>query len=176
MALSSKLTRAGLTFGLLASFSVPVFAQQPQSSAPDSEMRQGERGQRHRRKRGGDMAFARILGELELTEAQKHQARTIIDNHVEAIKPQREELFRLREQREQGANQADLQPRAKALREQIHESTKNMRAQLLSILTPDQRARFDQMETEFKARRAERRERHRGMRDRDNEQPRDNEQ
>jgi Spy/CpxP family protein refolding chaperone len=174
MSLSSKLTRAGLTFGLLASFSVPVFAQQPQSSAPDSEMQQGERGPRHRRKRGGDMGFTRILRELELTEAQKQQARIIIDNHVATIKPQREELFRLREQREQGADRADLQQRAKALREQIHESTKNMRTQLLSILTPDQRARFDQMETEFKARRAERRQRHRGMRD--SEQPRDNEQ
>jgi Spy/CpxP family protein refolding chaperone len=174
MSLSSKLTRAGLTLGLVASFSAPVFAQQPQASAPDSETQQSERGQRHRRKRGGDMAFTRILRELALTEAQQQQARTIIENHAEAIKPQREELFRLREQREQGADQADLQQRARALREQIHESAKNMRAQLLSILTPDQRARFDQMETEFRARRAERRERRRGMRD--NEQQRDNEQ
>jgi hypothetical protein len=110
----------------------------------------------------------RILRELELTEAQTRQARTIIENHKAAIEPQRQELMKLREQREQGADQADLRSRAKALREQIHESAKDMRAQLLSILTPDQRARLDQMETEFKARREEwRKRRQRAQEDRE---------
>jgi Spy/CpxP family protein refolding chaperone len=103
----------------------------------------------------------RILRELNLTEAQQQQARTIVENHLAAIKPQREELSRLREQREQGAVQGDVSQRAKELRAQIQESMKNTRAQLLNILTAEQRAKFDQMETEFKARREQMRERHR---------------
>ncbi|HEV2912806.1 MAG TPA: Spy/CpxP family protein refolding chaperone [Pyrinomonadaceae bacterium] len=162
----TKLRGAGLVPGLMLLFvlSMPVFAQQSGTTGDDraGDAQQGERGPGRGRYRGrGDRGFMRLLRELDLTEAQAEQARTIIENHKAAIEPQRQELFRLREQREQGADQADLQPRAQALREQIHESAKNMRAQLLSILTPDQRAKLDQMETEFKARRAERRERRR---------------
>jgi Spy/CpxP family protein refolding chaperone len=105
------------------------------------------------------MGSLRILRQLDLTEAQAAQARTIIENHMQATKSQREELMRLREQREQDAPQADSSSRARELRQQLQESAKNMRAQLLTILTPDQRARFDQMETEFKARRQRMRER-----------------
>ncbi|MBA3767765.1 MAG: hypothetical protein H0W99_12420, partial [Acidobacteria bacterium] len=76
----------------------------------------------------------------------------------------------LREQKEQGAESADLHSRAQALRTQIHESTKNMRAELLAILTPDQRTRLDQMETEFKGRREQMRERRRQMPENDEQQ------
>jgi Spy/CpxP family protein refolding chaperone len=156
MSLSSKLTLAGLTLGLALSVGAPVFAQQqPQTGERDAQ--RGERrgdGPRHRGKRGGgDMGFLRILRQLDLTEAQSAQARTIIENHMAATKSQREELMKLREQREQGGDQADVSSRAKELRQQLQTSAKDMRAQLLTILTPDQRAKFDQMETEFKARR-----------------------
>jgi Spy/CpxP family protein refolding chaperone len=155
--------------GLAASLSAPVFAQQPGPSAPGPDTHRDERGDgpHQRGRRGGDMAFMRILRELNLTAAQAAQARTIAENHMAAIKPQREELFKLREQREQGADQADVSARAKELREQIQESTKNMRAQLLAILTAEQRAKFDQMEKEFKARRDEMRERHRDRQEND---------
>lgn len=163
MSLRGKLTLAALGLGLALSFSAPVFAQQPQTDAPERDGHRGERGRgdrgpRHRGKRGGDMGFLRILRQLDLSEAQAAQARTIIENHLEATKSQREELMRLREQREQNGAQADVSSRAKELRQQLHETAKNMRAQLLTILTPDQRAKFDQMETEFKARRERRRE------------------
>ena len=111
------------------------------------------------------MHMLRILRELDLTEAQQQQARTIIENHLAATKPQREELLKLREEWKQNGESTDLQSRARALHEQIQESAKNMRAQLLAMLTPDQRAKLDQMETEFKARREQRRERRRDMRD-----------
>ncbi|HYY55816.1 MAG TPA: Spy/CpxP family protein refolding chaperone [Pyrinomonadaceae bacterium] len=162
MVLGTKFNRAGLVLGLLLIvLSVPAFAQQPGTAGGDgADTQRTERGPGHRRWKGrGDRGFMRILRELNLTEAQAEQARIIIENHKAAIEPQRQELLKLREQREQGADQADLRSRAKALREQIHESATNMHAQLLSILTPDQRAKLDQMETERKARRAERRER-----------------
>ena len=112
----------------------------------------------------------RMLRQLDLTEAQQQQSRNIVENYLAAIKPQREELMKLREQKEQGAESGDLHSRAQALRTQIHESTKNMRAQLLTILTPEQRARLDQMEAEFKGRRDERRERRRPVQENDEQQ------
>jgi Spy/CpxP family protein refolding chaperone len=157
MSLRGKLTVAGLALGLALSFSAPAFAQGPQTEGPErGEHGRGDRGPRHRGKRGGDRGFLRILRQLDLTEAQAAQARTIIENHMEATKSQREELMRLREQREENGAQADVSSRAKELRQRIQESAKNMRAQLLTILTADQRAKFDQMETEFKARRERR--------------------
>jgi Spy/CpxP family protein refolding chaperone len=162
MSLRGKLTVAGLALGLALGFSASVSAQGP-TEAPERDGQRGERGRgdrgpRHRGKRGGDRGFLRILRQLDLTEAQAAQARTIIENHMAATSSQREELMRLREQREQNGAQADVSNRAKELRQQLQESAKAMRAQLLTILTADQRAKFDQMETDFKARRERMRE------------------
>ena len=170
MFLKSKLTGAALLLGILV-FSAPAFAQQPQEApANGADIGRGDRGPRHRRGRRGDMHTLRMLRELELTEAQQQQARIIVENYVAAIKPQREELFKLREQKEQGAESTDLHSRAQSLRTQIHESTKNMRSQLLAILTPDQRAKLDQMEIEFKGRHGRMRERRRPMPENDQQQ------
>ena len=166
MSLRNRFAVACLVLGLLGALVAPVIAQQPGGSEDSG---QTERGPRHRRGGRGDMGVMRMLRELDLTEAQQQQARSLVENYLAAIKPQREELFRLREQKEQGANEADLHDRAKALREQIRESAKNMRTQLLAILTPDQRAKLDQMESEFKARREQMRERRRTRQE--NEQP-----
>ena len=115
------------------------------------------------------MRMLHVLRQLDLTEAQQQQARAIVENHLAAIKPQREELLKLREQSKEGTNETDVQSRAQALRAQIHESAQNMRSQLLALLTPDQRARLDQMEMEHKARREQMRERRRQMPE--NDQP-----
>jgi len=170
MILKNKLTVAALLLGLLVS-SATAFAQQPQEG-PGADTGRAERGPHRRGRRGGrgDRHPLRMLRQLELTEAQQQQTRAIVENYLAAIKPQREELFKLREQKEQGAESADLHSRAQALRTQIHESTKNMRAQLLTILTPDQRTRLDQMEAEFKGRRDRMRERRRSMPEDDQQQ------
>lgn len=170
MVLKNRLTRAALLLGLLV-LSAPVFAQQPQEApASGADARRDARGSRHRRGERGDMHMLRVLSQLDLTEAQQQQARTIVENHLAAIKPQREELLKLREQWKEGANETDIQSRAQPLRAQIQESSRNMRSQLLAILTPDQRTRLDQMETEFKARREQRRERRRTMPENDQQQ------
>jgi Spy/CpxP family protein refolding chaperone len=171
MVLKIKLTGIALSLGFLV-VSAPVFAQQPQAPAPGDggEQQQSERGPRQRRRGPGDMHMLRQLGELQLTEAQQQQARAIIENHLAAIKPQREELLKLREQPKEGANETDVQSRAQALRAQIHESAQNMRSQLLALLTPDQRAKLDQMEMEHKARREQMRERRRQMPESDQQQ------
>ncbi len=173
MILKNKLTVAALLLGLLIS-TATAFGQQPQEGLATGADREGraERGPHRRGRRGGrgDMHMLRMLRQLELTEAQQQQTRAIVENYLAAIKPQREELFNLREQKEQGAESADLHSRAQALRTQIHESTKNMRAQLLTILTPDQRTRLDQIKAEFKGRRERMRERRRSMPEDDQQQ------
>lgn len=170
MFLKSRLTGAALLLGILVC-SAPAFAQQPQEApANGADMTRSERGPRHRRGGRGDIHMLRMLRELELTEAQQQQTRAIVENYLAAIKTPREELFKLREQKEQGAESTDLHSRAQSLRTQIHESTKNMRTQLLAILTPDQRAKLDQMETEFKGRRREMREPRRTMPENDQQQ------
>jgi Spy/CpxP family protein refolding chaperone len=173
MFLKSRLIVAGLLGLLLMTSSAPASsAQQPEAPGADMQRQQNERGMRRGRRQrgGGERHLLRLLREMELTDAQQQQARTILENHLATIKPLREELFKLREQREQGAESADLHSRAQALRSQLQESTQNMRTQLLAILTPDQRTKLDQMEAEFKGRRERMRERHRGMRDRTDEQ------
>ena len=170
MFLKSRLIAAGL-LGLLLMASAPVSsAQQPEE--PGADMQQNERGMRRGRRHRGerDGHLLRILRGLELTEAQQQQTRPILENHLATIKPLREELFKLREQKEQGAESADFHSRARELRSQLQASTQNMHAQLLAILTPDQRIKLEQMETELKERRERMRERHRGMRDRTDEQ------
>jgi Spy/CpxP family protein refolding chaperone len=102
------------------------------------------------------------LRELNLTDAQKEQVRAIFDRFAASVRPQREQLMQLREQKKAGNAPADAEERAKALRSQIHDAEKAAHAELLTILTPEQRARLDEMEKERKARRDEMRKRREG--------------
>ena len=171
MVLKNRLAGAALLLGILIA-SAPAFAQQPQEGSAADTGGRTERGSHRGGRRGGrgDMHMLRMLRQLELTEAQQQQARNIVENYLAATKPQREELSRLREQKEQGAEGADLHSKAQSLHTQMREATKNMRAEVLAILTPDQRARLDQMETEFKGRREQLRERRRTMPENDEQQ------
>ena len=161
MSLRKTLTGVVLALGLVLSFGVAAFAQQPQSGDAQQQ-RQGREGRRRGGPRGEDFGMMRGLRELNLTEAQQQQARTIFERVNANIKPQREQLIQLREQYEAGNAPADAQERAKALRAQIHESAKAMRAELLGILTPEQRTKLEQIEKDRKARRDEMRQRKEG--------------
>lgn len=183
MAFKIKLIAAGASFCLALVLGAPVLAQQPQTGPQGIGAPQGERGgggprgERHRGgPRGRGMGFERILRELDLTEAQQGQARVIIERFLANIKPQREELKSLHEQREQqpqGGDNEQIASRAQALRAQIDESHKAMRGELLNILTPEQRAKVEQMETEMRERHEQMRQRHR---DRQERQTQDNQQ
>ena len=152
MALRKTLTFAGMALGLTLALGAPVFAQQPQDG--DSQQQQRERGGR---RRGGprDKAFGmgRALRALNLSEAQQQQVRSIMDRYGAATRPQREQLRQLREQFREGQPTDDVKERAKALRAQLHESGKAMRAEILGVLTQEQRTQLEQMEAERKSRR-----------------------
>ncbi len=152
---TTKATVAGLIFGL--AFGTAVFAQQPtpqiQSPTPAVQQRQGfgQMARRRAMRRGAMMGAFRGLRQLNLTDAQKQQVRTIIQSNFADTKASREELSKLRNQRREGTLTPDQIARAKELRKQLQESRMGVRSQLAGILTPDQKAKLGEM---IKTRRA----------------------
>jgi Spy/CpxP family protein refolding chaperone len=111
------------------------------------------------------------MRELNLTEEQRQQQRTILQKHLGATKAQREELFKLREKRIDGTFTADDESRAQALRQEIRSSREGIRTEMAKLLTDEQRAKLEQLKSERKACREEMRERRRDF-DRRDDTPR----
>ncbi len=168
MSFSNKLTTAGLTLGLTLAFGTFALAQTTPTRPDSGAMhRGGERGMmgKHRGHKGEGREGAgamRLMRELDLTDAQKQQARAIMERFAASTKTQREELRGLREQRAQGTLTADAQANAKTVRMQLAESNRNMHNELLAILTPEQRAKFETLEKEHKSERREQKRNRRG--------------
>jgi Spy/CpxP family protein refolding chaperone len=108
----------------------------------------------------------RGVGErLNLSEAQREQLRALHQRQFEALKPQRQELFNLREKRLAGTFNEEDAARVKVLRQQMHEAIKNTRSDAQGILTAEQKAQIEQFRNERKTRREERRRRMKELRD-----------
>jgi periplasmic protein CpxP/Spy len=164
MSLQSRLTGASLTLGLLVTFSLPVLAQQSSTAQDTDQQQQTERGgKRWHRGEKGMRGRSHMFRELDLSEAQKQQAHAIMERYDAMTKPQREEMRQIFQQKRQGATGADTEARAQALRAELRETHKRMRDELLTILTPDQRAKYEQIKQERKARHDERRARRRSQ-------------
>ena len=152
---TTKAMIAGLMFGL--AFGAVASAQQPvprtQNQTPGAERRQGmgQMGRRRAMRRRAMMGGLRVLRQLNLTDAQKHQARTIVQSNFASMKATRQELAKLRTQRREGTLTPDQIARAKELRQQLQESRKGVRTQLAGILTPEQKVKLEEM---IKTRRA----------------------
>jgi Spy/CpxP family protein refolding chaperone len=93
----------------------------------------------------------RILRQLNLTDQQKQQARSIIQTNLQSTKAQRQELRQLTQQWRQNTLSAEGLARANELRKQLREGQKAVRDQLTGILTPEQKAKLEEM---IKTRRA----------------------
>ena len=177
MSLQSRLTGASFALGLLITFSLPAVAQQTATTTTQDEgsQQQTERAGKKRWHRGGGHGMRggmRMFRELDLSEAQKQQASAIIERYKESTKPQREEMRQLHQQKGQtatGAVDAQAQARAEALRTELRESHKRMQDELLTILTPDQRAKWEQLKAERKARHEDWRKRRQGQTENDNQ-------
>jgi len=156
-----------LLISLTLAFGAIAYGQQPQTSAQEGgirteEMRHRE-GRNHERMgragRYGSGKFHGLRG-LNLTDEQRQQQHAIVQRHLESIKAQREELFRLGEKRAQGNLTAEDGARAKALRQEIHNSAQTAHTEIEGILTPEQRMKLEQFRTERKARHDEMLKRH----------------
>jgi Spy/CpxP family protein refolding chaperone len=132
----------------LGACSATALAQQTQSTTPGAQQpaqqpgaglaRRGDR----RRGRGGRQ---RALAEINLTDAQKQQVRTIIQTQAQNTKPQREELRQLMQQWRTGTLTPEGQARAKELRQQLMESRTDVRTQMQTVLTAEQKAKLQEM-------------------------------
>jgi Spy/CpxP family protein refolding chaperone len=145
---TTKVTIAGLILGL--AFGAVAFAQQtsPQTQNPTAgvQQRPGTLMARRRAMRRRAMLDGfRVLGQLNLTDAQKQQARTIIQSSFAGTKASRQELAQLRRQWRQGTLTPEGLTRAKELRKQLQESRKGVRSQLAGILTPEQKAKLEEI-------------------------------
>jgi Spy/CpxP family protein refolding chaperone len=144
----TKLTVSALILSLGAG-SATALAQQPQPENPavSAQQQQPRRGMRRHARIGRQ----RVLEQINLTDPQKQQARTIIQNHAQSTKTQREELRGLMQQWRTGTLTAEQQARARELRQQLMESRKGVHTQMLSVLTPEQKAKLEEMRALRKA-------------------------
>jgi Spy/CpxP family protein refolding chaperone len=141
----TKLTVSALILSLGAC-SATALAQQPQPANPAVSAQQpgtaGLSRRENRRRLRGDRAGA--LAQINLTDAQKEQMRTIMQNQSQSTRMQREELRNLMQQSRAGTLSAEQQARAKELRQQLLESRKGTRGQMMNILTAEQKAKLDE--------------------------------
>jgi periplasmic protein CpxP/Spy len=135
--------------------------QAQQDNAPGIKEREGRHGGHGRENKM--MGMMRALREVNLTDAQRQQTRAIFERFVENTRPQREALEQLRQQYEQGATAEETSERAKQLRGEIRTAMQSARTEVLALLTPEQRTKFEQVEQEMKARHEEKRNRFRSQ-------------
>ena len=154
MFLRTKLTYAGMMLGLLTAFGAVVQAQQPATQNPaegPGRMGRGE-GRGFRRGLGPGGGFGPgLVRELNLSNEQKQQVRTIIQHSFESSKAAREELRQLGEKRRQGTLTSEEQARARTLHAQMRASMKDTATKLAAVLTPEQKTRVEELLKERKA-------------------------
>jgi|ERR1051325_8282508 Spy/CpxP family protein refolding chaperone len=153
MSLHKKAIIAGLVFAI-GSVGAVVVAQQPQANNPavTTQQPRARMTRRMMRRRTGMRAF-RALRQLNLTDQQKQQARTIMQTNRQSDQAQREELRQLMQKRRAGTLDATGEARAKELRGELRVKRESTRTQLAAILTPEQKAKLEEMRKERRANR-----------------------
>ena len=158
----TKLFGASLALALLAVVGATCLAQQPQNQTqnqspgaggppPFGRGGPGRRGHGPRGPGGPGMLGLAALRELNLTDDQKQQIQKITEANFESTKTQREELRQLMQKRFQGTLTAEEQARAKTLHEQMQTSMKDTESKIAAILTPEQKAKLEELMKERKA-------------------------
>src|SRR5689334_22921335 len=158
MSLKSKIS-SGLTLAFavvaFATFASAQEAAKTEDNAQKFERGEhhrgmhGERGERHGGMRGGMFG----LRGINLTDAQKEQIRQI----HEANKPteaQMAEMKAMHESFKNGGEPTEAQrEQMKAFRQQMHAKQETVKAQILAILTPEQRQQLEAQKAEREKRR-----------------------
>jgi hypothetical protein len=166
-------TRLSLCLGLVALLSsAAAVAQTPEPQrGTDAEGRRriegrmrkegrlgGRRGERRGVGRGPGMMGRRALRQVNLSDAQRGQLREIEARYGQSFKTQRQELRQLIELRQQGATLTpEQQQRAQQLRNEVRGNAERMHAEILALLTTEQRDQLKRMREEGQARRKARR-------------------
>jgi len=154
--------------GIMLAVGMGVCAQETQSQAPSTQdgTLQRDRAERMERRRermenregrvreGRERhrGMGHLMRELNLTEEQRQQSRTIMQRRLESTKLQREELFKLREKRIAGTFTADDEARARALHQEIRTAMEGARTEMGGVLNAEQKARLEGLKKERKER------------------------
>ncbi|SRR6266436_1195336 len=149
----TKFTSAALALGLLTAFGAIVQAQQTGNQNPNEgpgQKRREDRGFRRGPHRDGGFGPG-FLRELNLTDDQKQQVHTIIQQSFANSTATREELRQLEEKRRQGTLTTEEEARTRTLHEQMSASMKETETKIASILTPEQKAKLEELRKERKA-------------------------
>ena len=143
MSLRNRICTSILAVGMMAS-GTAVLAQTPSPAYPTTGVQQPDRTGMGRRRMRRRMGQRRLLSQLNLTDAQKQQVRSIIQNQAGSTKAQGEELWQLSQQRRAGTLTPEGEARAKELRLQLREARKGTRAQMMNVLTAEQKAKLEE--------------------------------
>ena len=168
MSLKNKFFSAlTMAFAVFA-FSTFVSAQETTKTDSDNtqkqekrEWRKGKRdgmGKGFRRGGGGRGGFMLGFRDLNLTDAQKGQIKTIMESN-RPDQATTEEMKTLFEAKRNGTLTADQQERMKTLKQQSREKGQAVHQQILAILTPEQLQQLEAKKAEMKQRREERKQR-----------------
>jgi Spy/CpxP family protein refolding chaperone len=131
----------------LGACSATALAQQTQPTTPEASTQQtGSAGlERRGERRRARIGRQRALAEINLTDAQKQQVRTIIQTQAQSTQTERTELRQLMQQWRTGTLTPEGQARAKELRQQLRESRKGVHSQMQSVLSAEQKAKLQEM-------------------------------
>jgi Spy/CpxP family protein refolding chaperone len=164
--MKSIFTRVSLIIGLAALLTASALAQTatPQNGTEGERRRgiEGRMGKHGRRGEGGGREHGmarRALRRLNLSEAQRGQLREIEARYGQNFKTQHQELRQLLEVRRSGGTLTPEQKqRAQQLRAEARANGDRMHAEILAMLTTEQRDQLKQMREEGEIRRKARRE------------------
>ena len=114
---------------------------------------------RGRRGEGDHMMMGpmRILRQLTLSDVEKQQVQAILQKYGDATKPQREEMRKLHEESKTTPPSDANKARMEELRTELRQSNANLRTEILNVLTPDNRTKFETIEQQMKNERKEKR-------------------
>jgi Spy/CpxP family protein refolding chaperone len=171
MKLNHKLQSLAVVGIMSLSLAAPLaFAQntpgQQEGSATEGQKEGGHRrggwgrGEKHGRRMGGMMFRG-----LDLTDAQKAQAKQIHESHSASVKALRQQIRAKHQeirQAEQGGTFNEALATQKltevaSIQAKLMGEEFQIRQQMLGILTPEQKAKLEQRRNEWKSKRAERR-------------------
>lgn len=153
-----------LAFAVFA-FSTFVSAQETTKTDTDTTQKQEKREWRKGKRdgmgkgfrRGGGMRGGLMRGfrDLNLTDVQKQQIKTIMETN-RPDQATMEEMKTLRQAKRDGTITAEQQERIQVLKQQAKEKGQSVHQQVLAVLTPEQLQQLETKKAEMKQRREER--------------------
>lgn len=156
MSLKSKLSSIITLAVAIIAFTTFASAQETAPTEQDGVKKHDGKGWgKHRGGRGMHRGMRGLRG-IELTEAQKTQLKAIheMNKPDEALM---QEMRTIRQAKRDGTITAEQTVRLKALKEQSRAKHEQVRLQVESILSPEQKQQLEQQKEEWKKKREERR-------------------